>query len=109
MVIDTLQEESQVLARTGYPGGVPCWVDIVQPDLDATMAFYGGLLGWTFEVRTPEDAVPRYTYALLDGLVVAGVGSSPAGEQPIRRAGPPIYGSTPPTRLPLWSRRRVVR
>jgi uncharacterized protein len=68
-----------MLARSGYPAGVPCWVDIVQPDLDATMAFYGGLFAWTFELRTPEDAVPRYTYARLDGLVVAGVGSAPAG------------------------------
>ena len=53
-----------MLARNGYPAGVPCWVDLVQPDLDATMAFYGGLFGWTFEVRTPEGVVPRYTYAL---------------------------------------------
>ena len=68
-----------MLARSGYPAGVPCWVDIVQPDLDATMAFYGGLFGWSFEVRTPEDVVPRYTYARLDGLVVAGVGGAPAG------------------------------
>ena len=70
-----------MLPRNGYPAGVPCWVDIVQPDLDATMAFYGGLFGWTFEVRTPEGVVPRYTYARLDGLVVAGVGGAPAGER----------------------------
>ena len=49
-----VQEEKRMLARSGYPAGVPCWVDIVQPDLDATMAFYGGLFGWSFEVRTPE-------------------------------------------------------
>jgi uncharacterized protein len=68
-----------MLARSDYPAGVPCWVDIVQPDLDATMAFYGGLFGWTFEVRTPEGVVPRYAYASLDGLVVGGAGSVPAG------------------------------
>ena len=67
-----------MLARTGYPAGVPCWVDIVQPDLDATTAFYGGLFGWSFEVRTPENVVPRYTYARLDGLLVAGVGGAPS-------------------------------
>ncbi len=66
-----------MLARTGYPPGVPCWVDLVQPDLDATMAFYGDLFGWAFEVRTPEAAPQRYAYARLDGLVVAGIGGSP--------------------------------
>ena len=96
-----------MLARNGYPAGVPCWVDIVQPDLDATMAFYGGLFGWTFEVRTPEGVVPRYTYARLDGLVVAGVGGAPAGGTD-PRAGPPISGSTRPTRRPRWSRRTAV-
>lgn len=61
-------------ARNGYPTGVPCWVDVVQPDLDTTMAFYRELFGWTFEVRTPEGAPGRYAYARLDGLLVAGVG-----------------------------------
>jgi uncharacterized protein len=67
-----------MLARTGYPPGVPCWVDLVQPDPDATAAFYRDLFGWTFEVRTPEGAPQRYAYARLDGLVVAGIGGPPA-------------------------------
>ena len=66
-----------MVARNGYPPGVPCWVDLVQPDLDATMAFYGDLFGWAFEVRTPEAAPQRYAYARLDGLIVAGIGGSP--------------------------------
>jgi uncharacterized protein len=69
-----------MLARDGYPAGVPCWVDIIQTDVDATMAFYGGLFGWTFEVRTPEGAPQRYAYALVEGLVVAAVGGPPAGD-----------------------------
>jgi predicted enzyme related to lactoylglutathione lyase len=39
-----------------YPEGVPSWIDIEQPDLDAAQAFYGGLFGWTFEPVTPPDA-----------------------------------------------------
>ena len=39
-----------------YPEGVPSWIDIEQPDLDAAQAFYGGLFGWTFEPATPPDA-----------------------------------------------------
>jgi predicted enzyme related to lactoylglutathione lyase len=67
-------------ARDGYPHGVPCWVDLIQPDLDRTMAFYGGLFDWSFEIRTPEGAPTRYAYASLDGLLVAGVGGPPAGD-----------------------------
>jgi len=69
-----------MLTRDGYPAGVPCWVDIVQADLDRTMTFYGGLFEWTFDIRTPEGAPTRYAYALLDGLLVAGVGGPSAGD-----------------------------
>jgi predicted enzyme related to lactoylglutathione lyase len=68
-----------MLKRDGYPAGVPCWIDIMQPDVDATMTFYGGLFGWDFEVRTPPDAASAYAYARKDGLLVAGVGGPPAG------------------------------
>jgi predicted enzyme related to lactoylglutathione lyase len=73
-------KEPSVLARTSYLSGVPCWVDLIQPDPDATMAFYSGLFDWTFQVRTPEGAPVRYAYALLDGLVVGGVGGPPQGD-----------------------------
>lgn len=69
-----------MLKRDGYPAGVPCWIDIVQPDFDATMAFYGELFGWDFEVRTPPGVPSAYAYARKDGLVVGGVGGPPAGE-----------------------------
>ena len=62
-----------MLERHGYPAGVPCWIDIAQADFDATIAFYGGLFGWEFEVRTPPGAPARYAYARKDGSVVAGV------------------------------------
>ncbi len=71
-----------MLARSGYPAGVPCWIDLVQPDLDATMAFYGDLFGWTYEVRTPEGAPRRYAYARLDGLLVGGVGGPAGNDDP---------------------------
>ena len=64
--------------RDGYPSGVPCWLDIIQPDFDATMAFYGGLFGWDFEVRTPPGAAVSYAYVRKDGLMVAGVGGGDA-------------------------------
>ena len=69
-----------MLDRDGYPAGVPCWIDLIQPDLDATLAFYGDLFGWTYEVRTPEGSPFRYVYARRDGKIVAGLGGPPQGE-----------------------------
>jgi hypothetical protein len=71
-----------MLARTGYPPGVPCWIDVTQPDFDATTAFYGGLFDWRFEVRTPAGAPTRYAYARRDDSIVAGVGSPPSDADP---------------------------
>ena len=72
-----------MLKREGYPAGVPCWIDVLQPDVAATMAFYGELFGWDFEVRTPAGAPTAYAYARKDGLLVAGVGGpAAAGAEP---------------------------
>ena len=35
--------------RDGYIPGVPCWVDVSEPDPKAALEFYGGLFGWEFE------------------------------------------------------------
>jgi uncharacterized protein len=35
--------------RDGFIPGVPCWVDASEPDPEAALDFYGGLLGWEFE------------------------------------------------------------
>ena len=67
-----------MLKREGYPAGVPCWIDILQPDVAATMGFYGELFDWDFEVRTPAGAPTAYAYARKDGLLVAGVGGPAA-------------------------------
>jgi predicted enzyme related to lactoylglutathione lyase len=71
-----------MLPRRSYPAGVPCWIDLIQPDPDATAAFYRDLFGWSYEVRTPEGAPASYAYARLDGLVVAAVGGPPGGTEP---------------------------
>src|SRR5436190_19035259 len=60
-------------ART-YPAGVTSWIDVEHTDLEAAMAFYGGLLGWTFNDATPPGATNRYLIAQLDGQDVAGMG-----------------------------------
>ena len=74
--------------RDGYPPGVPCWVDTLQPDPDAAMRFYGGLFGWAFggpgpmPAGAPGDAPGRYFVARIRGRDVAGIGSLPPAGAP---------------------------
>ena len=37
-----------------WPAGVPCWVDLTAPDVDAAQSFYEQVLGWTVEDTGPE-------------------------------------------------------
>ena len=62
-----------------YIPGVPCWIDINQPDPDAAAAFYAGLFGWEIEDVTPPGAPVKYLLALLPGGPVAGIASQPEG------------------------------
>jgi uncharacterized protein len=57
-----------------YPAGAPCWVETLQPDPDAAVAFYSELMGWTFGEAGPGG----YRIARLGGQRVAGVGQAPA-------------------------------
>lgn len=60
-----------------YPEGVPCWIDLEQPDLAAAQAFYGGLFGWTFESAAGPDARSPYVIARLGTRDAAGLGGLP--------------------------------
>ncbi len=60
--------------RETYPPGVTCFIDTEREDVDATAAFYGGLLGWSFEDVSPPGQ-PRFVMASVDGLTVAGIGA----------------------------------
>jgi predicted enzyme related to lactoylglutathione lyase len=71
-----------MLERDGYPPGVPCWVDVAEPDPAAALDFYGGLFGWEFEDRMPPEAPGRYFVATLRGKDVAAIGSQPEGMPP---------------------------
>jgi len=63
--------------RLRYPAGVPCWVETLQPDVDAALDFYGSLFGWTFVGNDPGAASrsDHYFVARVRGRDVAGVGS----------------------------------
>ena len=83
--------------RHGFPAGVPAWIDSAQPDVDAAIAFYGGLFGWQFADRAPSDSDERY--------VVADHGRQDGRSDRIAvRRGPPVVA-----RLVVRTSRSTVR
>src|SRR3954451_14176769 len=52
--------------RDAYLPGVPCWIDLRQPDPEAARSFYGGLFGWSFSDEP-------YSIASLEGKAVAAI------------------------------------
>jgi predicted enzyme related to lactoylglutathione lyase len=82
------EEGEEMSERDGYQPGVPCWVDTLQPDPDATVRFYGDLFGWNFKGPGPMPGDPpgQYFVAEVRGRNVAGVGSQPPGGAPSRPA-----------------------
>ncbi|KAF4409247.1 MULTISPECIES: VOC family protein [Streptomyces] len=63
-----------------FAEGVPCWADVMLPDLEAGKRFYGELFGWTFEDDGADHA--HYTEALLDGRKAAALAPKPDGRMP---------------------------
>jgi len=63
---------------TPWPEGTPAWVDITVPDRKRAMDFYGPVLGWDFQVGSPEMGF--YTQALVDGRPVGAIGEPQPGE-----------------------------
>ncbi len=56
--------------RDDAPLGAPCWIDLFSSDIEAAIAFYGDLLGWTCEDSGPEFG--HYRNFSKDGHRVAG-------------------------------------
>ncbi|MGH2823059.1 MAG: VOC family protein, partial [Thermoleophilaceae bacterium] len=46
--------------RDGYIPGVPCWVDVSEPDPEAALDFYGVLFGWEFQDVMPPGSDGKY-------------------------------------------------
>lgn len=63
-----------------WPAGVPCWVDLMTPDVHAAQAFYGQVLGWTFQAADEEYG--GYVVAEVDGGAAAGIGPLQPGASP---------------------------
>ncbi len=67
-----------------HDNGVPGWVDLGTPDLDAARGFYSALFGWDIPPG-PEEA-GGYSIAMLRGKPVAGMG-------PAMNPGPPVWAT----------------
>jgi hypothetical protein len=57
--------------KTSYAPGEPVWVDLSTPDVGASAAFYGAVLGWT--ATEPQPEFGGYATFVLRGTPVAGV------------------------------------
>jgi predicted enzyme related to lactoylglutathione lyase len=77
-------KEANMTERDRYPAGVPCWVETLQPDVQAALAFYGPLFQWEFAGpgAMPGDPPGQYFVARVRGRDVAGIGSSPGPTSP---------------------------
>lgn len=50
--------------------GTPCWTELAVEDVESAKAFYGPLLGWSFERSPSEHAL---VLATVDGIEAAGI------------------------------------
>jgi uncharacterized protein len=62
-------------ASTEHHVGKVVWADLVTPDLGAAERFYGGLLGWTFQIIHTGNS--SYAVALADGRPIGGLFQKP--------------------------------
>lgn len=73
--------------RTSYTPGTPCWVDLGTPDIEASAAFYGAVLGWDVPELPNSAEMGGYRRAKKNGSDVAGV-------MPLMQEGQPPAWST---------------
>ncbi|GAA2302284.1 VOC family protein [Streptomyces kunmingensis] len=58
------------MITTDFVNGAPNWLDLSTPDLDGSIAFYGGVFGWQFRAGGPETG--GYGMFRLEDKTVAG-------------------------------------
>lgn len=75
------EKEKTMPEVTVHPADRPSWVDLASPNVSASTQFYGQLFGWEAKpVGGPE--VGNYTFFMLRGKDIAGVGSQMDDRQP---------------------------
>ncbi|MCK9794413.1 VOC family protein [Isoptericola sp. 4D.3] len=76
-----------------YPHGVPCWLDLETPAVDAAVAFYGALFGWRFTEKLPPGVPARYVVASLDGTDATAVAAFATPDPAVPAEGPPAWNT----------------
>ena len=69
--------------------GTPCWVDLMSPDVDASVSFYTTVFGWHAEDQFDPEGNRVYTMFSQAGRNVAGLG----GQGPGMEGMPAIWNS----------------
>lgn len=70
-----------------YASGMPCWFDMMIPSRDSAMAFYGSVLGWTFD----GDLYPM---CQVRGKPVAAIAEPQPGEPAPEQSNRTVYLAT---------------
>ena len=65
------------IRTSSWPAGVPCWADVMAPDVAAAQAFYAAVLGWSF--ADPDPRFGGYLVAEAGGAAAAGLGPQREG------------------------------
>ena len=60
-----------------WPAGVPCWTDLMTPDVGDARMFYEAVLGWTF--ADTGDEYGGYVIGQVGGAAAAGIGPMQEG------------------------------
>ena len=63
-----------------WPAGTPCWVDLGAPDVAASTAFYGAVLGWSFVDTGAEFG--HYNICQVNGHAAAAIDPKQDPNQP---------------------------
>lgn len=73
--------------RTSYAPGIPCWVDLATPDIEAAAGFYSDVFGWDVPEQPNSAEMGGYRRATKGGKDVAGM-------MPLMQEGQPPAWST---------------
>jgi predicted enzyme related to lactoylglutathione lyase len=68
--------------RTSYEPGVPSWVDVTSPDVEASKRFYADIFGWEAQDAGPAGETGVYANFKLNGRNVAGLATVQDESQP---------------------------